>query len=112
MSGVLITSSVWLLVTYLTPPTDQATLQKYYDKIHPAGKSWGRVVETDALAEEESFLPGILCWFLGVAGTYSVLFGVGYLLYGNVIPGLLLLLVSLISAFSIMKLFPKLEIMG
>jgi len=110
--GVLITSSVWLLITYLTPPTDQVTLQKYYDKIHPAGKSWERVVETDALAEEESFLPGILCWFLGVAGTYSVLFGVGYLLYGNVIPGILLLLVALISAFSIMKLFPKLEIMG
>lgn len=110
--GVLITSTAWLLVTYLTPPTDQVTLQKYYDKIHPAGRSWGRVVETDASAEQESFLPGILCWFLGVAGTYSVLFGVGYLLYGNVVPGVLLLLVSLISAFSIVRLFPKLEIMG
>lgn len=110
--GVLITSTAWLLITYLTPPTDQVTLQKYYDKIHPAGRSWGRVVETDASAEQESFLPGILCWFLGVAGTYSVLFGVGYLLYGNVVPGVLLLLVSLISAFSIVRLFPKLEIMG
>jgi Na+/proline symporter len=111
VSGVLITSSVWLLITYLTPPTDQATLQKYYDKIHPGGRSWGKVVEIDVSAEQESFLPGIICWFLGVAGTYSVLFGVGYLLYGDVIPGIFLLLVSLSSAILIMRLFPRLKIM-
>src|SRR5205807_2360803 len=35
--GVAVTTAGWLAVTFLTPPTDRATLQAFYDRIRPMG---------------------------------------------------------------------------
>ena len=35
--------SVWLVVTFLTPADDQATLARFYDKVRPMGPGWRRV---------------------------------------------------------------------
>ena len=33
--GVIVTTFGWLAVTLLTPPTDRAVLQSFYDRIRP-----------------------------------------------------------------------------
>ncbi len=79
--GVAITTAVWLSVTLLTPATERATLQAFYDRIRPFNWGWRRAVETGPT--EGSFTAALSCWFLGCAVVYAALFGTGFLLYGR-----------------------------
>ena len=87
--GVAITTLGWLSVTFLTRPTDRATLQAYYDRIRPIGSGWSRVVDTAGTTVKEDVTAAFLCWFLGCVVVYGALFATGALLYGRVAPGLL-----------------------
>ena len=40
---VAVTTVVWLAATYLTPPTDDATLRRFYTLARPAGPGWAAV---------------------------------------------------------------------
>jgi len=50
---------------------------------------------------------GLLSWFLGCVMVYAALFGTGYLLYGNVALGLIVLLVAVVAGWGVMKLLPR-----
>lgn len=77
---VAFTTVAWLLVTFLTQPTNRATLQAFYNKVQPGGW-WAPISTTQA----EGFKPGYLalCWLSGITFTYSMLFGIGKLIFGN-----------------------------
>ena len=47
---VLITTIVWVIVTYATQPESNAVLQDFYKKIQPGGPGWNKVVN-EAKAE-------------------------------------------------------------
>ena len=87
VAGVAITTTGWLIVTFLTPPADKETLRSFYEKIRPMGRGWRKVVPVDAVegegGEGESLAAGLLAWFLGCLTVYSALFGTGYFLYGE-----------------------------
>jgi Na+/proline symporter len=85
--GVIITTLGWLSVTFLTRPTDRATLQSYYDRIRPLGSGWSRVVDTAGTVVKEDVTAAFLCWFLGCVVVYAALFATGALLYGRIAPG-------------------------
>ncbi|MFH2096667.1 MAG: sodium:solute symporter family protein, partial [Bacteroidota bacterium] len=36
-------TAVWLIVTFLTPPSDEARLKEFYTRIHPGGIGWRRI---------------------------------------------------------------------
>src|SRR5690606_25200460 len=83
VAGVFVTTIGWLTVTLLTPPTDPATLQSFYDRIRPAPAGWRRAVDTSGESPAiESPAAGFLAWFLGCLAVYAALFGTGYLIYG------------------------------
>ena len=86
VAGVAVTTAGWVLVTFLTRPTDAATLQSFYDRIRPADLGWRTAVRTVAPSGDESIPAALLCWFLGCVAVYAALFGSGYLLYGRPIP--------------------------
>ena len=66
--GVAVTTVVWLVVTFLTPPEPEAKLAAFRAKI-------GEGVRGE--------LPrGILCTAVGCTAVWSCLFGTGWLLYG------------------------------
>ena len=44
--GVGVTTLSWLAVTFLTPPTDRAVLQSFYDRIRPYPAGWRHAVDT------------------------------------------------------------------
>ena len=105
--GVAITTLAWIGVTFMTPATDRATLQSFYDLIHPMGRGWDAVVQTDARAPKGSLSAGLLCWFLGCVAVYSALFCTGYFLYGNLLAAAVALMALVLAAGSLIKLFPR-----
>jgi len=82
VAGVIVTTAVWLVVTWLTPPTDPETLQAFYDRIRPAGRGWHRVIDASSEPAPGSMAAAFLCWMLGCVLVYGALLGTGYALYG------------------------------
>ena len=109
--GVAVTSAVWLAVTFVTPATETSTLQNFYDRVRPYGRGWQGVVKTGPGAQDD-MAAGILCWFLGCVAVYGILFGVGYALYGQLLPGVVLVVLAAAAGFGIAKLFPRLDVLG
>jgi Na+/proline symporter len=104
--GTLITTVGWLVVTFLTPPTPTATLQAFYDRIHPMGKGWSKVVRVDRPAQE-NVSAAFLCWFLACVAVYAALFATGALLYGRTVVGLVYSAVALGAGGYLLKLLPR-----
>ena len=87
--GVAVTTVTWLAVTFLTPPTDRAMLQSFYDRIRPAPAGWRRAVDTSGGTHAGGDIAAaFLAWFLGCVAVYAALFATGYLLYGRLAIGL------------------------
>ena len=99
--GALLTTIVWVIATFITPPDDEKTLVNFVKKVNPGGPGWSKYTLNDS--KEIWQLPkGILLMFLGCSTVYSVLLGVGQLIYGNQL-GYFLILLSIISAFGLKK---------
>ena len=99
--GALLTTTVWVIATFITPPDDEKTLVNFVKKVNPGGPGWSKYTLNDS--KEIWQLPkGILLMFLGCSTVYSVLLGVGQLIYGNQL-GYFLILLSIISAFGLKK---------
>jgi hypothetical protein len=105
VSGVAITTVVWLAVTMMTPPTDRATLQAFYDRIRPFEWGWKAAVGTSHA--EGSFTAALWCWFLGCVVVYAVLFGTGYLLYGSTNAAVFCGLVAAVGAVGFFRALPR-----
>ena len=87
--GALLTTIVWIVATYITPPNDEKTLRKFVQKVKPGGPGWSKYT---AKSDSNPWpVPkGILCMTLGCVAVYSILIGVGQLLYGDLIGFILL----------------------
>lgn len=71
---VAFTTVVWLIVTFLTKPTKNETLQHFYDKVQPMG-NWSPFQK--AGGENSTFGYAILSWLLAIIFTYGFLFLIG-----------------------------------
>ena len=90
LSTVAITTGVWLIVTFATPPVDDETLEAFYRKVRPAGRGWERQRRATELPTSPDSLPqALLSWVLGLMCVYSALFGTGAYLYGNIVAGVI-----------------------
>ena len=108
VTGVLITTVGWITVTLLTPPTDRAVLQSFYDRIRPQGPGWDRAVDTSRATGDGSLGASFLAWFLGIAAVYAALFATGALLYGQWISGAGYLVVAGVAAGGLFRMLPAL----
>jgi Na+/proline symporter len=105
--GVGLTTVGWITVTLLTPPTDEDTLRDFHARIRPQGPGWRAVIGEDGEGEAPGGLAaGALAWFLGCVAVYAALFGTGFLLYGQTVPGALLAVVAVAAATGVLKLLP------
>lgn len=95
--GVGITTVGWLVVTYLTPAEDIATLARFYQKIQPASLGWKRVIQKGELEdfEQQGQLPlEVLSMVIGCLMVYAALFATGSWIYGNVTTASILTIVA------------------
>jgi Na+/proline symporter len=86
----------WLIVTYVTKPEPQETLNKFYMKIRPWG-FWKPVAELNPEIKRPAFTPIIINWFLGVSFIFFSMVGIGKLLLGSPLLGAVLIAVSVCS---------------
>ena len=92
------TTAVWVVVTFLTRPTDAGILDSFYRKVHPGGVGWRAIARRHPDVEQDSGLSGLfLAWLAGVVLVYSALFGIGELLFANWGPALIFVLLAGIS---------------
>ncbi|HVU24174.1 MAG TPA: sodium:solute symporter family protein [Opitutus sp.] len=88
LASIAITTVIWVVVAYVAPGTDPATLQKFYALVRPAGPGWRRIREQTGLPASTDNLPaGLLSVALGATMIWSALFAAGSLLYGQVARG-------------------------
>jgi len=105
LTTVGITTVVWLAVTFLTPPVDDATLDAFYDKVRPAGAGWAKVRQrTGAPGSPDSLPNSLLCWVLGLVGIYAALFGTGAYLYGHILQGVIYTVIVVVAAVWLARL--------
>jgi solute:Na+ symporter, SSS family len=113
--GVAITTISWLVVTFITKPTDNKKLVDFYKLIHPSRKGWKKIVAKAQQDGEEIIfeksgdnLPlGILCMLVGCIGVYSILFATGFWIYSNILPAVILSITAIASGVFIVKKWDK-----
>jgi Na+/proline symporter len=111
--GILVTTSGWLAVTYLTPPEKQAVLIRFCGLIRAGGAGWRKVEAAagGARAADGWDVPtGLLCMMVGCLAVWSALFGVGYLLYGRLALGGVLCAVAACATACLMRLVGKIRL--
>ncbi len=105
--SVAITTTGWVLVTFLTPATDRPTLLRFYQLIRPHANGWKPIIEeglSSHTLQTDDITTGklpreLLGMFAGIFLVYSALFATGYWLYGQHLYALIGLGIALISAF-------------
>ncbi len=103
---VLLTTSIWLIVTFMTPADEKGTLIKFYKKTKPGGPGWNKIKEHVTISDQkvEWIVPkGILCMIIGCITIYSALFSTGYFIYGEISSALIFLLITIVSGLILFK---------
>ena len=102
--GACITTVVWVIATYITPPDDDETLQNFVNKIDPGGPGWKKY--SNGVASDDWHVPkGILSMVLGCFSVYGLLLGVGQLIYGNFYPGIFICGLGTVSSIWLLKIW-------
>ena len=117
--AVLLTTIVWIVVTYLTRPETQKVLRTFYKLTRPGGPGWQKVVDeatADGAPVDEADrgiaweMPiQVLLVFIGLIVIYCALFSIGSFVYLMPLQGSALLVVSLIGTFFLFKMFNKIR---
>ncbi|NNL79500.1 MAG: Na+:solute symporter [Flavobacteriaceae bacterium] len=115
---VLVTTIIWLLVTFMTRPEKDDILHKFYAKTQPGGPGWNSVlkkaksngIEIDQETESWSVPSGILAMLVGCILIYSVMFSTGNWIYGNYDQALMLSGLALVCAWVLIRLWKKIKV--
>ena len=100
--GAVLTTIVWIVATYLTPPDDDETLRNFVKKVNPGGPGWTKY--SDGVSAEPWPVPkGILSMIFGCVAVYGFLLGVGQLIYGEIGFGVLILGLGVFASFGLFK---------
>ena len=99
---VLVTTLVWVAVTYLTPPEDDKTLKKFVQKLELGGPGWTSFSSNND--DKWSVPQGVLAMVLGCVFVYSILFATGFFIYGEFLWGCLVVLMSVGSGWALLRM--------
>jgi SSS family solute:Na+ symporter len=85
---VLITTAVWLTVTFTTKPESRSVLDAFYRRVRPSPMFWGAVAKDahDVVPQKDGFF-NLIDWLCGVGMIYCVLYGTGQLILGDPVRG-------------------------
>jgi Na+/proline symporter len=113
---VLVTTVIWVAVTFATPCERPETLRRFYRKIQPGGPGWRGVVtqarEAGEPVDEErkwTVPSGILAMLLGCLLVYSAMFATGNWIYGNYGLALVLTAVVVLSGWYLGRIWNQIK---
>jgi solute:Na+ symporter, SSS family len=100
---VIFTTLAWLVVTLLTKPTDQQTLESFYRLIKPSG-FWQPIQKsTGESSTKRNTTPLFAAWILGITLVYSTLFFIGKVIFMDWNIAILCFLVASFCAWQLNK---------
>ncbi|MFT4757053.1 MAG: SSS family solute:Na+ symporter [Vicingaceae bacterium] len=70
----------WLIATFVTVPTDEETLQNFYNKVKPDG-GWSKFRKPED--PKTKLAPLFICWISSIVMVYSILFSIGDFIFLN-----------------------------
>ncbi|MFH2144344.1 MAG: sodium:solute symporter family protein [Bacteroidota bacterium] len=101
---VLWSTFVWVTVTFLTKPTEEAILFSFYRKIHPGGIGWKKIsIKIPEIESDKGYGYLFLNWLLGCIMVISSLFGIGEIIFGQYVIGIIYISIAFISAYIIYR---------
>lgn len=114
---VLITTVVWLTVTFMTEPETKETLFNFYKKIQPGGPGWNKTIadakeaNVDIVTDTQPWnVPsGILAMVVAMIFIYSIMFATGYWIYGDYTYAMSLTILVIVSGFILTRLWKKIR---
>ena len=108
---VLITTVVWLVVTFSTPAEEKEVLLSFYKKTVPGGPGWKAIVGNEKIESEGWSVPsGILAMLLALVMIYCLLFATGYFIYGNLLISGILMFIALIAAYFLFRIWDRIKV--
>jgi len=115
--GVSITTISWLIVTFLTKPSDIKLLESFYRRVRPGAMGWkpvihyaqeqGRAISAE---DQKSDLPyGLIAMIFGSIAVYSFLFATGYWIYSAHMPASIFSVTGIASSVVLFKIWKKMN---
>jgi SSS family solute:Na+ symporter len=96
---VAATTVVWLIVTFTTQPEQDSVLDAFYRRVRPGGAGWARISERLGYGREA--IPGGALawtnWIAGIVAVYATLFGIGRIVFGELVPGIIMLAIAALA---------------
>ncbi len=93
------TTAVWLVVTFLTKPTEEKKLISFYKRTYPGGIGWKHIEnQLPELKQNNHFGKLLVNWIMGIVLVYASLFGVGKIIFSEYLTGIFILIVGFIAA--------------
>ena len=110
---VLITSVIWIAVTFLTPAEKTNTLIRFYQQTQPGGPGWRKIIDEASnqgvdlsRGEAKWTVPsGILAMLLGCVLVYGCMFATGNWIYGNYYLAIGLTVTVIIAGFLLKRVW-------
>ena len=104
---VIVSTIVWLTVTFATSPEPDSVLESFYRRVRPGGRGWRRVAEKAGFGAEGIEGGGLAWsnWIAGIIAVYSTLFGIGKLIFGQTMTGIIMLAIALVAFLWISRSF-------
>ncbi len=112
--GTFITSTIWMLSTFITPATSKEKLINFYKKIQPGGWGWKvisqEIEENDTVKKTHSFAYEILSMLIGCLTVYGALIATGNWIYGNTKLASILTIITIAAIIILSKLWKKIKV--
>jgi solute:Na+ symporter, SSS family len=104
---VVVSTIVWVAVTFLTAPESDEKLDSFYQRVRPGGPGWVKVSTRLGYGREET--PGGALawtnWIAGIVAVYASLFGIGKIVFGYTTTGIVMLAVAVAAFYWISRSF-------
>ena len=117
--AVGVTTVGWIIVTFLTPPTEAQKLDQFYLRIKPQGPGWTKVLNrlkasgaTGLEQQPGAIMAAFACLFSGCIGIYSLLFALGAYIKGDQMTAQLLICITALAAFVGYRYWYKMDFMN
>jgi SSS family solute:Na+ symporter len=104
---VLVSTIVWLSVTFMTSPEPDGVLEAFYKRVRPGGIGWARIAERSGFGNEgiEGGIIPWTNWIAGIIAVYSTLFGIGKIVFAETTTGVIMLAIAAAAFFWISRSF-------
>lgn len=112
VGGVTHTTLAWIIAALVTKPTSIETLEKFYRTVQPAGLGWKRIaqqIQDPGPAPAADLAAALACAVSSTIAIWSLIFAVGYFLYGRVALGAFCAITTSIGTVVLVRNWPRLN---